>query len=127
MDYDTVIAYVYRAGVIVSVALILLGAVLLFVRGGSNGFSLAQVSSPESRVNSSLFLPQQVLEGIASFRPLDLIYLGLITLMAIPVIGVGIALVHFVLQRNRLYVVMTLIVLFNLMFAIFALPLLLGK
>ena len=127
MDYDTVIAYVYRAGVLVSVALILLGAVLLFVRGGSNGFSLAQVSSPESRVNSSLFLPQQVVDGIASFRPLDLIYLGLITLMAVPVIGVGIALVHFILQRNSLYIVITLIVLFNLMFAIFALPLLLGK
>mgnify|MGYP001770660304 CR=1 FL=1 len=127
MDYDTAIAYVFRAGVIVSVSLILIGVVALFIEGSSNGYSLSRVSSPYSDVNSSIFLPERVINEISSFRPLDLIFLGLMVLIAIPVIGVWIALIHFILQRNKLYILMAIIVIFNLMFAIFILPSILGK
>lgn len=127
MDYDTAIAYVFRAGVFVSVALILVGVIALFVEGNSNGFTLGQVSSPYSDVNSSIFLPGKVVDGVSSFRPLDLIFMGLLVLIAIPVIGVGIALVHFILQRNKLYIAISAVVIFNLMFAIFVLPVILGK
>mgnify|MGYP001770711220 FL=1 len=127
MDYDTAIAYVFRAGVIVSVSLILIGIIALFIEGSSNGYSLSRVSSPYSDVNSSIFLPERVLNEISIFRPLDLIFLGLMVLIAIPVIGVWIALIHFILQRNKLYILMAIIVIFNLMFAIFILPSILGK
>ena len=127
MDYDTAIAYVFRAGVLVSIALILVGVLALFVEGNSNGFTLSQVSSPYSDVNSSIFLPGKVVDGVSSFRPLDLIFMGLLVLTAIPVIGVGIALVHFILQKNKLYTAISAVVVFNLMFAIFVLPVILGK
>ena len=127
MDFNDVIAYALRVGVIISAILITIGVVLLFVKGGSNGFTLEQIARPDSIVNSSLFQPSEVVVGVPSLRPLDFIYLGLMVLIATPVVRVILGIVQFAKERNRLYVIITAIVFFNLMFAIFILPLILGK
>ena len=127
MDFNDVIAYALRIGVIISAVLIIIGVALLFARGDSNGYTLNQIARPNSIVNSSLFQPSEVISGVPSLRPLDFIYLGLMVLIATPVVRVILGIVQFALERNKLYVVITAIVLFNLMFAIFILPIILGK
>ncbi len=127
MDFDYLIGNIIRVGVIVSSAFIVVGAVLLFVTGHSNGYDISQISSFRSPVNTSVFPSAQVIQGVGELQPLDLIFFGLMILIATPITSVVIGVVRFVLERNLLYTVITVIVLFNLMFAIFILPLLIGK
>jgi uncharacterized membrane protein len=51
-----------------------------------------------------------------------LMSLGMYVLLATPVIRVVLSIIFFALQKNKLYVTITSIVLFNLLVAIFALP-----
>ncbi len=127
MDFNDLIGNALRIGVIISSVFIILGSVLLFVVGHSNGYTLSQISSPESVVNTSEFPPIQVAKGVEDLQPLDLIFLGLMILIATPVVRVVLGIAQFASERNKLYTIITAIVFFNLMLAIFILPLLIGK
>jgi len=127
MDINDAISLTLRAGVLLSAAIILIGVVLVFTHQGSNGFSLSQIATPNSRVNSSIFQPSEVIEGLSKLNGLDYVYLGLMVLIATPIIRVVLGIVQFVKERNKLYTIITVIVLFNLMFAIFILPVILSK
>ena len=127
MDINDAIGLALRVGVLLSAAIILIGVVLVFTHQGSNGFSLSQIATPNSRVNSSIFQPSEVIEGLSKLNGLDYVYLGLMVLIATPIIRVVLGIVQFVKERNKLYTIITVIVLFNLMFAIFILPVILSK
>ncbi len=127
MDFNDIIGYALRIGVIISAIIILLGVGILFLRDSSNGFTISQIAAPNSIVNSSLFKPDEVFSGIPKLDALDLIYLGLMVLIATPVIRVLLGILQFATERNKLYTIITAIVFFNLMFAIFILPIIIGK
>jgi uncharacterized membrane protein len=123
MDLEDVIGYTLRIGVIISVALIAAGVVLLVVRPPAPHM-LQQLSNPRSLINTSLVSPAQVLSGSAGLNGMDVILLGLIVLIATPVLRVAIGIVQFARERNYIYVIITSIVLFNIFFAIFIVPIL---
>ena len=127
MDINYAIGLALRVGVLLSAAIILIGVVLVFAHQGSNGFSLSQIAAPNSRVNSSVFQPSEVIGGLSKLNGLDYVYLGLMVLIATPIIRVVLGIAQFAKERNKLYTVITVIVLFNLMFAIFILPVILSK
>ncbi|AOL16292.1 hypothetical protein BFU36_05780 [Sulfolobus sp. A20] len=127
MDFNDIIGYALRIGVIISAIIILLGVGILFLHDSSNGFTISQIAAPNSIVNSSLFKPNEVFSGIPKLDALDFIYLGLMVLIATPVIRVLLGIVQFASERNKLYTIITAIVFFNLMFAIFILPIIIGK
>ena len=126
MEMDDVIAYVLRIGVIISVILILIGSVLLFVQGSSNGFSIGELASTSSKINTSLFSISGIMNGLLSYQGLDFILLGLIVLIITPIARVIASVLSFMYERNWLYVVITLIVFIDIMVAIFVVPGLLG-
>jgi len=123
MDLEDVIGYTLRIGVIISVALIAVGVALLVVRPPAPHM-LQQLSDPHSLINTSLISPAQVLSGSAELNGIDVILLGLIVLIATPVLTLATGMVQFIRERNRIYVIITSIVLFNLFFAIFIIPIL---
>lgn len=127
MDFNDIIGYALRIGVIISAIIILLGVGILFLRDSSNGFTISQIAAPNSIVNSSLFKPDEVFSGIPKLDALDFVYLGLMVLIATPVIRVLLGILQFATERNKLYTIITAIVFFNLMFAIFILPIIIGK
>jgi Predicted membrane protein len=127
MDINDAISLALRVGVLLSAAIILIGVALVFVHQGSNGFSLSQIATPNSRVNSSIFQPSEVMEGLSKLNGLDYVYLGLMVLIATPIIRVVLGIAQFVKEGNKLYTIITVIVLFNLMLAIFILPVILSK
>ena len=108
MEMDDVIAYVLRIGVVISVILILVGAVLLFLQGGSNGFTIGELASTSSKINSSLFSFSDIMNGLLSYQGLDFILLGLIVLIITPIARVVASVLSFMYERNWLYVVITL-------------------
>ena len=126
MEMNDVIAYVLRIGVVISVILILVGTVLLFLQGSSNGFTIGELASTGSKINSSLFSFSDIVNGLLSYQGLDFMLIGIIVLIITPIARVIASVLSFMYERNWLYVVITLIVFIDILIAIFVVPGLLG-
>ena len=104
---ETVIGQLLRAGVLLAAATVLLGGVLYLVQHHAD------------RVNYQTFvaggLDTSTLAGImrsaARFEGLGIIQFGLLLLIATPVARVALAIAGFALERDRLYAVISAIVL----------------
>ncbi|ACP36250.1 protein of unknown function DUF1634 [Sulfolobus islandicus Y.G.57.14] len=127
MDFNSIIGNALRIGVIISAIIIIFGVALLFLNNGSNGFTITQISNSNSIINSSIFKPSEIFTGLPKLYGLDYIYLGLMVLIATPVLRVLLGIAQFASERNKLYTIITIIVFFNLMFSIFILPILISK
>ncbi len=97
-----IIGGVLQRGVILSSAVILIGLVMLLLRG--SGLSERYLATFPHTFS-------QVWTGLLGLHPQSIIALGLILLILTPVMRVAISIVAFALERDRLYVVITSIVL----------------
>ncbi len=111
---DAIIGNLLRVGVLLAATVVLLGGGLYLVQRGS--------TVPDYRVFHG---EPAYLRGVSGIlreaRALDgrgLIQLGLLLLLATPIARVGFSVVAFALQRDRTYVVVTLIVLAVLLYSI---------
>jgi uncharacterized membrane protein len=125
-DGELIVSTLLRYGVLISLALVALGVVLLFAAGSTGygqGLELQGLLSAEGAPAGAW--PQTlgaVLSGVLAGRPYALILLGLLLLIATPVLRVAVSVVLFALERDYLYVGITLFVL-----AVLALSFFLGK
>ncbi|MFP3399865.1 DUF1634 domain-containing protein, partial [Acidianus sp.] len=62
------------------------------------------------------------IKGFTNISGLSFIYLGLIILVSVPILRTALALAYFAYEKNKLYIILAIIVLFNLVFAILFLP-----
>jgi len=98
---------VLRYGVVLAAVLVAAGGVAyLFERWDYAEHYRMFVGSPES-----LTSPAAILRGALALDPASLIALGLVVLVLTPVARVAFALLAFAEQRDRLYVILSLIVL----------------
>lgn len=98
----TAISWILQGGVIASSALIVLGLLLLPTRPGGLG------------IERVLNFPRtfgEIWDGLLLLRPQSIIVIGLLLLIATPVVRVAVSTVSFALEHDRLYVVITLAVL----------------
>ena len=111
---ETIVANLLRAGVWLAAAVVALGGIIFLVRHGRAMPQYARfVGEPfELRTVSG------IIRGSASFHGRNIIQLGLLLLIATPVARVAFSVVAFALERDRLYVVITLIVLAVLLFSL---------
>lgn len=104
---ERVIGTLLRWGVILAAAVVLAGGVMYLARYGS--------TIPDYRVfrgePSDLRTVSGIVTGAISWHSRGLILFGLLLLIATPVARVAFSVVAFALQRDRTYVVVTLIVL----------------
>lgn len=101
-DISKIVAWVLQGGIVISSAIILLGMALLILSPG--GVATIQLQSFPAT-------PGQIWAGLLTFQPLAIIVLGLLILMATPVIRVAISAVAFGLEHDLVYVGITLLVL----------------
>ena len=105
-----IIGWVLQGGVIISAAVILIGLILLSLE-------------PDKFDPQKLVLfPQtfgEVWAGLLALRPQAIIVLGLLLLIATPVLRVAVSIVAFAVEHDRRFVVITTIVLLILLFSIF--------
>jgi uncharacterized membrane protein len=111
---ETIIGQLLRAGVLLAAAVVLAGGVLYLVRDHSQHVDYKVfVPGPE---------PLRTLPGIvklaASLNAEGLIQFGLLLLIATPVARVILATAGFQLERDRMYVVVSLIVLAVLVYSL---------
>jgi len=104
------IGWILQGGVIISASVIIIGLLLLPTQPGG--------LSPERLLKFPQTL-SQVTTNVLALRPQSIITLGLLLLIATPVLRVAVSVVTFALERDRKYVVITLIVLAILVFSIF--------
>jgi uncharacterized membrane protein len=118
---EEVISGVLRYGVLISFAIVLVGSVLFFVTGsagyaGIHAHGSGSLHSATSYTTSSQGLrwpttPGEVLSGLAHGRPYAVIALGLLVLIATPVLRVAASVVTFLWENDRTYAVITAYVL----------------
>ena len=94
--FESMILWTLRAGVILSATLLAAGLLIIFFVGYTNPIGA------------------------------DLLIAGVFALFATPVARVAMSVLLFSLERNRLYTVITIIVLTNVLIAIFVIPTVLG-
>ena len=111
---EQTIGNLLRLGLIVAAVVVLVGAVIYLARHGSE--------QPQYRVFHGEPADLRGIRGIIhdalQFSGRGLIQLGLLLLLATPVARVAFSIVAFALQRDRLYVVVTLIVMGVLLYSI---------
>jgi uncharacterized membrane protein YfcA/uncharacterized membrane protein len=111
-----------KYGVFISIALLMLGIIMLFIHNGGMGIPLSKIVDPSGHVDTSKITIMAVVTGVMRLDGLSLMLFGLMVLIAIPVAMVSLNLVRFVLEKDKLYTAMALITLINLLIAIFVLP-----
>jgi uncharacterized membrane protein len=113
-EMDRIISTLLRSGVIVSALIVLAGGIWYLVRYG--------LALPEYGVFHGEPAKLRTISGILkeafSFRTGGLIQLGLLVLIATPAVRVAFSVLAFALQRDRTYVVVTLIVLAILIYSL---------
>ena len=111
---DQIIGNILRIAVIIAAMIVLAGGILYLVQNGGN--------SPEYHVfkgePKSLRTISGILKELLTLDGLGIIQIGLLLLIATPVVRVIFSVFAFVLQRDRIYVVVTLIVLTVLIYSI---------
>ncbi len=104
------IGWVLQGGVLLSAVIILLGVILLPTRPGG--------LSPQ-RLLVFPFTWSTLVAELTQFRPQSIITVGLLVLIATPVLRVAVSIVTFAVEHDRKYIVITCLVLAILLFSIF--------
>jgi len=111
---DELIGNLLRVGVTLAAAVVLLGGAVYLVRHG--------LAAPHYQVfvgePADLRSVSRIVRDALALRGRSLIQLGLLLLIATPVVRVAFAVAAFAMQRDRLYVVVALIVLAVLMYSL---------
>ncbi len=111
---EVLLANVLRGGVLLSALLIAIGMLIHFVRGGTPPSSYRTFTrSPFTLSN----LPAMV-RGLATFGGRSVIELGLLVLIATPIVRVALSVALFARERDLTYVVVTVIVFAALLFSL---------
>jgi uncharacterized membrane protein len=110
------IAHLLRWGVGISFAIVALGISLVLLTG-STGYQSVRLDELHSIIQYQPGTPEypnsinDVVAGIADLRPYALIALGLLILIAIPVMRVAVSVIAFFIERDWIYVLITAFVL----------------
>ncbi len=119
-DYDVeqFIGRMLRLGVVLATTVTLVGGALLLIRHGSARPAFSDFRGEPSHLTSI----GGIVGGVRALRADSIVQLGILLLIATPVARVAFTLVAFILQRDRVYIVLTTIVL-----ALLAYGLIIGK
>ena len=119
---EIVISRLLRIGVVMSLSTVAAGLLLMFIHHPSYLLSvmdLQRLTSPGAAFPHTL---REVVSGLLSGRGQAVVVVGLLMLIATPIMRVAVSIVGFALQRDRAFVVITSAVL-----AVLLVSFLLGK
>ncbi len=116
-DYriEIIVGTLLRTGVIIAASVVLFGAVLYLAQHGHEFPNYASFHGEPENLKS----PVEIFQGVMHMSARAIIQLGLLLLIATPVARVLFSAIAFALERDLMYVVITLIVFAILMFSLF--------
>jgi uncharacterized membrane protein len=116
---ELLISNLLRAGVVVSMALIVLGTVVMFTRNPSY---FTQAAELQPLITPGMKFPHTLRDLLAGLRQLHgeaIVTLGLLVLIATPVVRVAVSIFAFIYQGDRVFVLITTTVLCLLLLSLF--------
>lgn len=111
---EKMISVLLRVGVLISGSIVLLGGIYYLARHGSE---VETYHSFHGTPAMDRIVPQ-IVRGAISLRARSIIQLGLLVLIATPILRVAFSLAGFALERDRVYVLITSIVLAVLLYSL---------
>jgi uncharacterized membrane protein len=114
---ELIISRVLRIGVTASLLLIVVGTLLTFLHHPayvSSPSDLSRLTRPGAAVPHTL---RGVAAGMLALRGQSIVATGLLVLILTPVMRVAVSIVAFTVQRDRIYVAITSVVLLLLLFS----------
>ncbi len=118
-----VVGNVLRYGVLISAIIIVFGTVELIAASGNSDVLGSIVYNPDKIPHGNFDVSLSgLLSGLEGLQPYALIELGAIVLIATPVSRVLISVLLFAAEGDKLYVVVTAVVLILLLFSLLATP-----
>ncbi len=111
---ETIIGRLLQIGVLIAAATVFAGGVLYLIQNAFGHVDYRSFAPGNPALNSL----SGIIASAAHFQSLGLIQLGLLLLIATPVARVAMAVVGFALERDRLYTVVSLVVLVILAFSL---------
>ena len=99
-----------RAGIIISISLILVGGIIYLAQNGEHHSNYEYFTAKIS-ISS-------ILHGLTHFEALSIIYLGIAILIGTPVLRVALSALGFALEKDVLYTAITLFVLMIILFSV---------
>lgn len=117
-DIYAVIGNILRWGVYLSMSVVLVGGIIYLVRHGheQNAFIGAHFIE---RDDNLLALIRTSIHGVLQIRGAQIITLGILLLIATPIARVVFSFFAFSVEKDKMYMVFTLIVLFIMAFSMF--------
>lgn len=116
---EIIISTILRVGVVTSLFVVVLGTALSFVHHPDYRLSHNELDRLTHPGAAFPHTPAQVRDGIVHLRGQSIVVLGLLILLATPVLRVAISVLAFLYQRDRIFVIITLIVLTLLLLSFF--------
>lgn len=107
-DLAIVIGNIMRWGVILALSFAAFGGIIYLIRHGNESTSFSTFNELNLSVKEIL---SNTFSGLIHFKGRAYITLGILILFATPVLRVIFSLIGFILEKDKLYIVITLIVL----------------
>ena len=104
---EQVIGRLLQIGVFTAAAVAIVGAILVLIQHGSAAPAFADFRAAPAHLTSI----GGILRGVREMRSESIVQLGIVLLIMTPMLRVAFTLVAFVLQRDRVYVAITTLVL----------------
>ena len=113
---EVIIGYTLRIGVVTAAAIVLIGGVLYLVQNGSTAPHYQSFHAASTHSDSLT----GILRNIRAMNSYGIIQLGLLVLIATPILRVVFSVIAFAVERDLVYVVVTLFVLAALLYSLLA-------
>ncbi|MBB5397494.1 DUF1634 domain-containing protein [Mucilaginibacter sp. AK015] len=115
-DMQVIIGWVLRAGVFISMIVVFIGGVIYLYRHGQSVPNYHDFKGVPAFVQSA----SGVIHGVFALRGRAIIQMGIILLIATPIIRVAFSAVGFIIEKDRLYTAITFIVLLIILISAFS-------
>jgi len=115
-DIEKIIGLQLRYGVVIASLIVLIGGILYLVQQGQGPIPPYHTFLGESAGYTSL---SQIVKGIGAGQAKGIVQVGVVVLIATPILRIAFSLVGFILEKDRLYIIITAIVLSVMLFSIF--------
>lgn len=117
-DFPLVIGLVLKWGVTISSTLIAAGSILMFVDGQTGYPASGLVGQLTSKYSGLPLGVASVIQGASALKPFAIIDMGLLVLLATPILRVAISIPLFTIEKRVSFVVITSVVLTILMLSV---------
>ena len=106
-DMQLLLGHILRFGTIISISIVFLGGVIYLMRHGHTVANYQKFKGIPAFVQ----YPAGIVNGILNFKGQAIIQFGIILLIATPILRIIVSAISFVLERDYLYVGISLLVL----------------